>query len=64
MPKEYKDEIKFRHQDGKVYIFKTEKNLLNNDQMWWFEPQVTMYAGTVREAKTIAKNICKNMEKL
>ncbi len=52
----YKDSIKFRHK-GVKYTFITEPNPLNNSQMWWFEPQVTMYAGTVREAKAIAKNI-------
>ena len=52
----YKDSIVFTH-DGIEYIFKTEPNTLNNSQMWWFEPQVTMYAGSVRDAKTIAKNL-------
>jgi len=53
----YYDEIKFVHTDGSVYTFKTEPNTLNSSQMYWFEPQHSMYAGTVNEAKKIAKNI-------
>ena len=60
MRKEYKETIKFVHSDGTEYTFKTEPNKLSGDQMWWFEPQHSMYAGTVREAKTIARNIRKN----
>ena len=52
----YKDIITFVH-DGITYTFKTEPNTLTNAQMWWFEPQVTMYAGSVKDAKTIAKNL-------
>jgi len=58
--KEYKETICFIHDDGNQYTFKTEPNPLTNSQMWWFEPLHDMYAGTVREAKTIAKNIRKN----
>lgn len=53
----YCDEITFVHKNGKTYTFKTEPNTLNGAQMWWFEPLVGMNAGTVREAKVIAKNI-------
>jgi hypothetical protein len=55
---EYKDEIEFIH-DNISYTFKTEPNSLNNNQMWWFEPLKTMYAGTVKDAKLIAKNVRK-----
>jgi hypothetical protein len=59
--KEYKETIKFVHGNGgDVYIFKTEPNPLNSNQMWWFEPQHYMYTGDVRGAKAIAKNIRKN----
>ena len=61
MKKEYKDEIKFIH-DEKQYTFKTEPNPLSNLQMWWFEPLHSMYSGTVRRAKYIAKNIRKNAQ--
>lgn len=54
--KEYKDEVDFVL-DGRKYKFKTERNPLNGQQMWWFEPLVTMYAGTAREARKIAYNI-------
>ncbi len=60
--KGYHDSIAFMH-EGIAYTFKTEPNPLNNNQMWWFEPQHTMYAGSVREAKTIAKNLRKHNER-
>ena len=60
--KEYKETIRFTHTDGKEYVFKTEPNPFNNNQMWWFEPQCAMYAGTVSEAKTIAKNLRRKNE--
>lgn len=53
----YYDEITFVHKNGKTYTFKTEPNPLSGSQMWWFEPLVGMNAGTVREAKMLAKNI-------
>ena len=56
---EYEESIKFRYEE-KQYTFKTKRNPLNNNQMWWFEPLHDMYAGTVRDAKRIAKNIRKN----
>ena len=59
--KGYHDTISFIH-EGDEYTFKTEPNPLNKNQMWWFEPQHTMYAGTVREAKTIAKNLREHNE--
>ena len=54
---EYKDAIEFEHTNGEVYIFRTERNTLSNNQMWWFEPLPAMYAGTVKEARSIAKKI-------
>ena len=53
----YYDEITFTHKDGKTYTFKTEPNPLCDAQMWWFDPKIGMNAGTVKEAKIIAKNI-------
>jgi len=61
MEKEYREKIEFTH-DGEQYVFCTEPNPLNKSQMWWFEPQITMYAGTIGEAKAIAKNIKARME--
>ncbi len=55
--KGYHDSVTFVHK-GVEYTFKTEPNPLNNKQMWWFEPQHTMYAGSVREAK----NHCQKLE--
>jgi len=55
----YYDEITFVYKNGETYTFKTEPNPLNTSQMWWFEPLVGMNAGTVKEAKIIAKNIRK-----
>ena len=62
MKKEYKETICFIHTDGNQYTFKTEPNPLTSSQMWWFEPLHSMYAGTVREAKAIAKNIKRNVK--
>lgn len=59
----YFDSIKFTHSNGIEYTFRTEPNPMNDSQMWWFEPQVSMYAGTVRESKKIAKNIRKLKDK-
>ena len=61
--RDYKCKLKFKHND-EIYTFMTEPNSFNNCQMWWFEPQKTMYAGTVKQAKTIEKNIRKNKELL
>jgi len=62
MGKDYIEEIKFVK--NKInYTFKTEPNTLNNNQMWWIEPEVTMYAGTKADAKKVAELIRKN-EKL
>ena len=55
----YYDKITFTHKDTNVYTFKTEPNPLSDSQMWWFEPCIGMNAGTVQDAKLIAKNIRK-----
>lgn len=54
--------ITFKHTDNKIYTFKTEPNNLGGSQMWWYEPEVGMYAGTVRDAKNIIKNIKEKTE--
>ena len=58
----YNKTIQFIHTTGDTYTFKTCHNPLTNAQMWWFEPQTTMYAGTLRDVKTIVKNITANCE--
>lgn len=50
------DAIKFTH-DGVEYIFKTAPNPLVDAQMWWFEPQASMYAGPKSVVKKLIKNI-------
>jgi len=56
--KGYRVAIEFVH-EGETYTFMTEPNDMNDNQMWWFDPQPTMYAGDVGGAKAIAKNILK-----
>lgn len=58
--KDYEDSIRFIH-NGKEYHFQTKANPLNGNQMWWFGSG-SMFAGTVKTAKTIARNIRKNAE--
>lgn len=53
----YTESIRFIHSDGNEYTFKTEPNPLSGSQMWWFEPQKGMNAGTVQQAKQIASRI-------
>ena len=62
--KEYREKIIFKHEiDEEFHTFRfvTEPNPYNDHQMWWFEPQRTMYSGTIEEAKLIAKNIKKGI---
>jgi len=56
--------IKYIDGNRNERTFNTERNELNGGQMWWFEPHPAMYAGTVRDAKYIAKQIRQNFEVL
>lgn len=55
--KEITAKIKFEHTDGKIYEFCTERNLLNNCQMFTYNNWNDCYAGDLKEIKIIIKNI-------
>ena len=48
--------------NGKEIIFNVEKNKLNNANMFWFEPIIGMYHGSIKEIKQIIKDIEGNSE--
>ena len=60
MAKEYKETIKFFGLDGKKYTFKTMQNIASSAQMWWIEPDISMYGGTKRDARGISNEIKQN----
>ena len=49
--------MEFEGLDGKNYTFKSMKNPLTSSQMYWIDPLNHMFAGTVHDAKTMAKDI-------
>jgi hypothetical protein len=62
MAKEYKEEIHFYDLDGNKDVFYTERNTLNNNQMFWFKNKSAMFSGTVRDAKAWANHIRDNLK--
>ena len=52
--------IKFIHKDGKTYHFITERNQLNNRQMYSLNNWYNCYASDLRTVKNIIRNIHKN----
>jgi len=55
-----KKTIKFIGIDGKSYTFKTCKNSLSGNQMYWIVELKDMYYGTVKDAKEIESGIKKS----
>ena len=54
----YIEEIKYENPiNGQILTFKTKPNPLSENQMWWFEPLRFMCIGSVRDAKSVAKQI-------
>ena len=54
-----KEKFTFIHSDNLQYHFATEKNDLNNMQMYTFNKWKTCLASNTKEVKTIIKNIRK-----
>jgi len=51
--------IIFVHKNGKEYHFVTERNTLNNKQMYSFNNWLDCYASNLRTVKSIIKDIRK-----
>ena len=54
--------IKFIHKDGKEYHFVTERNSLNNNQMYSFNNYLDCYASDLRTVKSNIHKKAKVME--
>ena len=62
---EYKVSLKFTDNTGNERVFRSEPNMLvPGKHMYWFEPHPSMYVGTLREVKSIVKQLKANKEKL
>jgi hypothetical protein len=57
--KAMKGEIKFIHTDGKKYHFVTDRNSLNNNQMYSFNNWLDCFASDLRHVKSIIRDIHK-----
>jgi len=55
-----KKQFSFIGLDGVSYIFKCERNTLNNNMMWTINEWRDCYAGTMKDVNSVIREIKKN----